>query len=602
MSGSQQVFAAGPAVSVGEMRPARGHLRGSDLRWAIAFIVPYAAVFVVFVVYPFGYALWMASKPALYRELIADELYLPTLVNTLLFVGLGVNLKMFLALLLSGFFLQRHWWIKALLAAFLVPWAIAAAQACVSFHWMLIGEQGLVDRLLSVWFGIDGPIWFNYRSLGLGANILVYIWKWMPFWTVIFLAARMTIPRDIYDAAEVDGATGIRRFIHVTFPMMANLYLICTLLSVLWTLRRLYDCLSRIGRRAGEFNASAGDPRFRLRLRGRQPGSRRRRGDVGAAGADPDRDHADAPVASERDPTMTAALADHATPLRRTRRRRQLRRTLAKAGSIILGIVLLIWSLLPVYNMLMIALDPEEGEIEFTGNIWPDQPSLDGFRAVVTQEARYLEEFWHQFGNSVYIGLSTVLLTVLIGSLASFAVNRMRLSKGSLLTNAALLTYMIPASFLIVPYYRIMNAYGLLGNQWAVIAAQVTFATPFAILILQLYGRLIPVELDDAARVDGASAVQVYLRVYLPLMTPALAVVAIYALLLAWNDYLYQSVLLTPRNMTVAVTQGQLFTDADAPWNAMMAAAVLYVLPPIVLLFALRRYVAASLSLGAVEG
>ena len=299
---------------------------------------------------------------------------------------------------------------------------------------------------------------------------------------------------------------------------------------------------------------------------------------------------------------MTAALADHATPLRRTRRRRQLRRTLAKAGSIILGIVLLIWSLLPVYNMLMIALDPEEGEIEFTGNIWPDQPSLDGFRAVVTQEARYLEEFWHQFGNSVYIGLSTVLLTVLIGSLASFAVSRMRLSKGSLLTNAALLTYMIPASFLIVPYYRIMNAYGLLGNQWAVIAAQVTFATPFAILILQLYGRLIPVELDDAARVDGASAVQVYLRVYLPLMTPALAVVAIYALLLAWNDYLYQSVLLTPRNMTVAVTQGQLFTDADAPWNAMMAAAVLYVLPPIVLLFALRRYVAASLSLGAVKG
>ena len=232
----------------------------------------------------------------------------------------------------------------------------------------------------------------------------------------------------------------------------------------------------------------------------------------------------------------------------------------------------------------------------------PIEPSLDGFRAVVTQEARYLEEFWHQFGNSVYIGLSTVLLTVLIGSLASFAVSRMRLSKGSLLTNAALLTYAIPASFLIVPYYRIMNAYGLSGNQWAVIAAQVTFATPFAILILQLYGRLIPVELDDAARVDGASAVQVYLRVYLPLMTPALAVVAIYALLLAWNDYLYQSVLLTPRNMTVAVTQGQLFTDADAPWNAMMAAAVLYVLPPIVLLFALRRYVAASLSLGAVKG
>ena len=218
----------------------------------------------------------------------------------------------------------------------------------------------------------------------------------------------------------------------------------------------------------------------------------------------------------------------------------------------------------------------------------------------MTREARYLEHFWHQFGNSLYIGVSTMVLTVLIGSLASFAVSRMRLSKGSLLTSAALITYAIPASFLIVPYYRIMQVYGLADHPWAVIAAQVTFATPFAILILQLYASLIPFELDDAARVDGASVIQLYLRIYLPLMTPALAVVAIYALMLAWNDYLYPAVLLAVRNMTIAVTQGQLFADVDAPWNAMMAAAIIYALPPIVLFFVLRRYVAASLSMAAV--
>ena len=293
---------------------------------------------------------------------------------------------------------------------------------------------------------------------------------------------------------------------------------------------------------------------------------------------------------------MSVALG-LAQPMRLARRRYRLRRVLTEAGSVMLGIGLLIWSLLPVYQMLLIALDPEEGEIEFTGNLWPPELSLDGFRDVVTQEARYLEDFWHQFGNSVYIGVLTTVLTVLIGSLASFAVSRMRLSKASLLTNAALLTYAIPASFLIVPYYRIMHTYGLADNLWAVIAAQVAFATPFAILILQLYASLIPFELDDAARVDGASPVQLYLRIYLPLMAPALAVVAIYALLLAWNDYLYQAVLLSPRNTTVAVTQGQLFTDTDAPWNAMMAAAVIYVLPPIALLFALRRYVVASLTM-----
>jgi multiple sugar transport system permease protein len=284
------------------------------------------------------------------------------------------------------------------------------------------------------------------------------------------------------------------------------------------------------------------------------------------------------------------------------RRHYRLRRVFIEAGSVVLGVVILIWSLAPVYNMFLIALDPEEGEIEFDGNLWPPEPSLEGFRAVVTQEARYLEHFWHQFGNSLFIGLLTMLLTVLIGSLASFAVSRMRLSKGSLLANAALLTYAIPASFLIVPYYRIMHAYGLSDNPWAVIAAQVTFATPFAILILQLYASLIPFELDDAARVDGASAFQLYLRIYLPLMTPALAVVAIYALLLAWNDYLYPAVLLAVRNMTVSVTQGQLFTDTDAPWNAMMAAAIIYVLPPIALLFAFRRYVVAGLTMGEVKG
>ena len=293
---------------------------------------------------------------------------------------------------------------------------------------------------------------------------------------------------------------------------------------------------------------------------------------------------------------MSVALASG----RPAGRRRRLRRAIAEAGAIVLGIVLLIWSLLPVYNMLLIALDPEEGEIEFDGNIWTPEPSLESFRAVVTQEARYLEHFWLQFGNSLYIGLSTMVLTVLIGSLASFAVSRLRLSKSSLLTNAALLTYAIPASFLIVPYYRIMHSYGLADNPWAVIAAQVTFAIPFAILILQLYASMIPFELDDAARIDGASVVQLYLRIYLPLMTPALAVVAIYALLLAWNDYLYQAVLLSVQNMTISVTQGQLFEDVDAPYNAMMAAAIIYVLPPIALVFAFRRYVAASLTTAAI--
>lgn len=238
MTSTQQVLAAGPPVSVGRPRRPEGRrgLYGSDFRWAVAFVVPYAAVFLAFVVYPFGYALWMAGRPSLYAELAADPLYGQTVVNTLLFVGIGVNVQMFLALLLSGFFLQPRWWIRALLAVYVLPWVLAAAQACISIHWMLIGNWGLIDGLLAALFGISGPGWLDYRWLALGSDIAAYIWKWMPFWTLIFLAGRMTIPRNIYDMAEIEGAIGVRRFVHVTFPLLANLYLICTLLSVLWAL------------------------------------------------------------------------------------------------------------------------------------------------------------------------------------------------------------------------------------------------------------------------------------------------------------------------------------------------------------------------------
>ena len=281
----------------------------------------------------------------------------------------------------------------------------------------------------------------------------------------------------------------------------------------------------------------------------------------------------------------------------------RLRRVLTEAALVIFGAVLLIWSLTPVYNVLLIALDRDEGDIEFEGVIWPPDPSLHSFYTVLTQGYWLVEDFWHQLGNSFFIGLMTMLLTVVIGSLASFAFGRMRLSKGWLLVNAPLLTYAVPASFLVIPFSRLMASYGLSNSLWAIVAANVTFATPYAILILQQYGKLIPIELDQAAQVDGASPVQMYRRIYLPLMTPALAAVGTFALLLAWNEYLYQYVLLSStRNMTVAVAIAQFFNSDEAPWNYMMATAIIYSLPPIVIFYALRRYMAAGLTRGAIKG
>jgi len=232
-----QALAAGSiAVSRPGPPPWRFWLPGPELAWAIAFVIPYTAVFLAFVVYPVAYGVSLARDPSLYVDLVSDPLYLRTVVNTLLFVVFGVNVTMFLALLLSGFFMRRRWWIRALLVLYMLPWALPAIPAFVSFHWMLIGEYGFLDSLLAALFGIDGPIWFNERWLALGSDVVSYIWKWLPFWTLVFLAGRMAIPQEIYDAADVDGATGPRRFLHVVFPLLANMYLVCILLFTLWTI------------------------------------------------------------------------------------------------------------------------------------------------------------------------------------------------------------------------------------------------------------------------------------------------------------------------------------------------------------------------------
>jgi multiple sugar transport system permease protein len=280
----------------------------------------------------------------------------------------------------------------------------------------------------------------------------------------------------------------------------------------------------------------------------------------------------------------------------------RLRRLVSDASAGALAVVLLIWWLLPVYNMLLIALDPE-GDTEFTGDIWPTAPTLEAFRGVLFQRYWYLQDFWHQLGNSLFIGITTMALTVLISSLAGFALGRIRLGKGSVISTIALLVYMVPAYFLVIPFYRLMHSYGLMDSLWAVIAADVTFAVPYAVIILQWYGRLIPMELDEAARIDGATPGQVYAQIYLPLMAPALAAVGTYALLTAWNEYLYQFILLSsPRNKTVAITLATFFENEDTPWNYPVAASLIYALPPIALFFAVRRYIAAGLTLGSTKG
>jgi len=238
MSVTQQALAVGRAAAASRTRRHAwfGGLHGADYIWAIAFALPYIAIFLFFVIYPIAFGIWMGIDIALYEQLYSDPRYLTAVLNTILYVVIGVNLKMFLAFMLSGFFFRKGWWVKSLMVIFILPWATPALPAYMSIHWFLNGQWGMLNNILYELFGIDGPVYLNEHWNGLASNIGAYIWKTLQFWTVILLAGRMAVPQELYEAAAVDGASRLGKFAHVTLPLMANLYLVCVLLDMVFAL------------------------------------------------------------------------------------------------------------------------------------------------------------------------------------------------------------------------------------------------------------------------------------------------------------------------------------------------------------------------------
>ena len=204
--------------------------------WGTIFVVPYILIFLVFVIYPVGYGLWLARHPQSYEQLFADPIFFRTVINTVIFVVVSVNLKMIVALALSGFFLHTRWWVKILSVIFILPWAVPSIPTILSMRFMLNPEWGVVNALIFRLTGLDGPNWLNEPALALSLSMLAHIWKSLPFWTLILLAGRMSIPSEQYEAASVDGASSWQKFRFITWPSMRSLYLTSTILSMIWTL------------------------------------------------------------------------------------------------------------------------------------------------------------------------------------------------------------------------------------------------------------------------------------------------------------------------------------------------------------------------------
>jgi multiple sugar transport system permease protein len=271
-----------------------------------------------------------------------------------------------------------------------------------------------------------------------------------------------------------------------------------------------------------------------------------------------------------------------------------------EAQLLLVGIPVLLWTLIPVYHMFLFAIS--ERDSATSGRLWPKNPTFQNFDIVFQQKHFYLNHFWHQMGNSVLIAVAVGVITLVIATTSAFAISRLKVRGGRTVMNLALFTYFIPAAFLAVPMYKTMGNYGLLNNQWALILAMVTIASPYCIWVLKQASDKLPLELDEAARMDGATPLQLFRLVYLPLMVPSLVAVGTYSLLLAWNEYLYAFLLLSnDRSVTLSVALGNFLSADDSPWELLMATGFIYALPPAAIYYVFKRYMVSGLTAGAVK-
>ena len=210
-------------------------------RWArrtllgLAFCGPLVLLFALLVLYPMLYMIYMGLDRLIYEDIFSDPIFIQTLWNTAIFVGFAVNIKMALALVLSALFNTESRFARILSGLFLLPWAIPSLPGILAFRWMLNGQWGIVNKILND-LGFAGYPWLVRRPTALAAAVVYHIWKYLPFWTLIFVAGRRSIPKELYEAGEMDGTSPLQRFGYITFPMLRSLFMICSLLSMVFTL------------------------------------------------------------------------------------------------------------------------------------------------------------------------------------------------------------------------------------------------------------------------------------------------------------------------------------------------------------------------------
>ena len=273
--------------------------------------------------------------------------------------------------------------------------------------------------------------------------------------------------------------------------------------------------------------------------------------------------------------------------------------SIKKISCFSLLIIILVYTCFPFYWAVVSALK-KTGTGNFTVEYWPKQPTLENFFYVLSRPA-----FGSTFFNSVFVSTLTVLFCLVIALTAAYALGRIKFRGRTGLLMAILGTSMFPQVAILSGMFELTRSLGVYNTYQGLIMSYVVFSLPFTVWILTSFIRDLPMEIEEAAMVDGASSFVILFKVFLPLMWPAIATTAILAFIGAWNEFLFALTLTISPEVTtlpVYISRFRGESEHEIPWPNIMAASVLITIPLLIVVLFFQNRIVKGLTAGAVKG
>ncbi|MGL6208867.1 MAG: carbohydrate ABC transporter permease [Paracoccaceae bacterium] len=265
-------------------------------------------------------------------------------------------------------------------------------------------------------------------------------------------------------------------------------------------------------------------------------------------------------------------------------------------------VLLLIFTVLPMAWMILTSLKSQFAAMQYPPQWWPNEPTIGNYTKLLDPTNKTGAEFLLYFWNSLYVSTATTILGVVVAVPAAYAFSRFRFPGRTFLFFAVLLRNMFPAVVFLMPLFLLMRWMGLVGTQTALILTYLTFGLPLSIWLLKGFYDNIPIQLEQAARIDGATRFQAFLLIVMPLSTPGIIATGIFSFIGAWNEYVYAATFINDQDrMTLPVGIQRFFAEFATDWPGLMAATFLMSVPVVVMFLILQKYFVKALTEGAVK-